>query len=448
MTARDDFTGVISDWLDDQAGHGAPDYLAEILARTTRTRQRPAWSSLERWLPMQTTLRFALVPRFTLQLIVIALLIALALAGALIIGSSRTHPAPPFGPARNGSIVFASAGDLFRLDPRTGVKAPVLTGPGDDAAPYYSRDGLQVVWLRVIDRSTDTVVVYVANADGTNARAVTGPLKEQNWFDWSQDGARLALVSTIDGIRRLTIARVDGSGSATFDLPVQTDSVTWLGPNGDKLLFRGRPISGGGPASTGLYSVSPDGTNLTQVTAVLGDSVGGYQGPVSAPDGSRITYTSFDSTDGRSPDGGTPNIPWDGKLLRIHVLDLATGADIVIPSAADPTNATVPIMQAYGAFSPDGRWLAFQRTSNDGSYDLGIAPADGSAPGRQIGPRSVSDGSDNTSSYEFTPDGTAVVATYPHEPSIRLVPVDGSAPTTLPLAGNELPSMQRLALTP
>jgi hypothetical protein len=60
----------------------------------------------------------------------------------------------------------------------------------------------------------------------------------------------------------------------------------------------------------------------------------------------------------------------------------------------------------------------------------------------------VSDGSDNTSSYEFTPDGTAVVATYPHEPSIRLVPVDGSAPTTLPLAGNELPSMQRLALTP
>ena len=46
-------------WLDDQAGRGAPDYLGEILVVTGKTRQHPAWSSLERWLPMQTTLRFA-----------------------------------------------------------------------------------------------------------------------------------------------------------------------------------------------------------------------------------------------------------------------------------------------------------------------------------------------------------------------------------------------------
>ena len=53
MTANYDFTGMISGWLDEQAGRGAPDYLDEILARTTRTRQRPAWSSLERWLSVQ-----------------------------------------------------------------------------------------------------------------------------------------------------------------------------------------------------------------------------------------------------------------------------------------------------------------------------------------------------------------------------------------------------------
>ena len=29
-----------------------PDYLTDILGRTARTRQRPAWASLERWLPM------------------------------------------------------------------------------------------------------------------------------------------------------------------------------------------------------------------------------------------------------------------------------------------------------------------------------------------------------------------------------------------------------------
>ena len=59
MTLNDGFDRTVSDWLDEQAGHGMPDYLDETLARTTRTRQRPWWSSLERWLPVQTTLRFA-----------------------------------------------------------------------------------------------------------------------------------------------------------------------------------------------------------------------------------------------------------------------------------------------------------------------------------------------------------------------------------------------------
>jgi hypothetical protein len=48
MTLNDGFERTVSDWLDEQAGHGMPGYLDEALARTTRTRQRPAWSSLER----------------------------------------------------------------------------------------------------------------------------------------------------------------------------------------------------------------------------------------------------------------------------------------------------------------------------------------------------------------------------------------------------------------
>ena len=55
MTLNDGFERTVSDWLDEQAGHGMPGYLDETLARTTRTRQRPAWSSLERWLPVDLT---------------------------------------------------------------------------------------------------------------------------------------------------------------------------------------------------------------------------------------------------------------------------------------------------------------------------------------------------------------------------------------------------------
>ena len=69
MTQHDGFDRTLSAWLDEQAGHGTPTYLGDVLARTIRTRQRPAWSSLERWLPVQMTFsgRLAPIPRQALK---------------------------------------------------------------------------------------------------------------------------------------------------------------------------------------------------------------------------------------------------------------------------------------------------------------------------------------------------------------------------------------------
>ena len=61
MTTNDVFGRNLSTWLHEDAEHHVPDHLAEVLQRTAVTRQRPAWSSLERWLPMDTTLRPRLV---------------------------------------------------------------------------------------------------------------------------------------------------------------------------------------------------------------------------------------------------------------------------------------------------------------------------------------------------------------------------------------------------
>ena len=89
MNARNDANEIVSGWLDEQAGRGAPDYLDEILARTIRTRQRPAWSSLERWLPVQLTFtgRLAPIPRLAWA---VALLVILVLAAAALFA-----PSPP-----------------------------------------------------------------------------------------------------------------------------------------------------------------------------------------------------------------------------------------------------------------------------------------------------------------------------------------------------------------
>src|SRR5436190_15908692 len=99
MTLYDGFDRTVFAWLDEQAGQGMPGYLDEVLARTTGTRQRPWWSSLERWLPMQTTLRLTPVPRIAWLLVVVGLIVTLA-AAVIVVGSRHRQPAPPFGIAR------------------------------------------------------------------------------------------------------------------------------------------------------------------------------------------------------------------------------------------------------------------------------------------------------------------------------------------------------------
>ena len=54
MTTNDAFGRNLSAWLHEDAAHQVPDHLEEVLQRTVTTRQRRAWSSLERWLPMDT----------------------------------------------------------------------------------------------------------------------------------------------------------------------------------------------------------------------------------------------------------------------------------------------------------------------------------------------------------------------------------------------------------
>ena len=57
MTTRDTFGRDLSLWLREEGEHRVPDHLAEVLVRSAATRQRPWWSSLERWLPMDLTAR-------------------------------------------------------------------------------------------------------------------------------------------------------------------------------------------------------------------------------------------------------------------------------------------------------------------------------------------------------------------------------------------------------
>jgi Tol biopolymer transport system component len=250
------------------------------------------------------------------------------------------------------------------------------------------------------------------------------------WWDWSYDGTRLAIISTVDGIKKITIANTDGSGSRTLDVGMPADFVSWRGPDDSELVFRGYPVD---TSQAGIFAVRPDGTGLRQVSKDLGDQVGGYQDPQTAQDGSRVAYTAFEL----DPASGV-------MLLRLHVLDLTTGLDIVIPGAPDPIDPTLPTDEGYGVFSADGRQIAFWRDSSDNKIVLAVAPSDGSSPGHSIGPANPKvDGKDP--SFDFSPDASMLVVRYPNEAVVHLLPLDGRPGTTLPLNGLDVPSWQRRA---
>ena len=159
MKRADDFAPTVSAWLHEDARHHAPDDLDAVLRRTRTERQRPAWSSLERWLPVQTTLRFSPVPRVAWILVVLALVIALGMAAALTIGSRRHPLPPPFGPARNGLIVYGGSDHgIHALDLATGTTTSLTTGTEGDRRPVLSPDGTKVLFLR------DTTTIDMAPA--------------------------------------------------------------------------------------------------------------------------------------------------------------------------------------------------------------------------------------------------------------------------------------------
>ena len=100
MTARDDLDRHLAAWLTADAPTSEPEHLlGEVLARTARTRRRPAWRIPERWIPMSVaTSRVATSPRVPWRTVglVALLVIALVAAAVLLVGSRPRVLPPPF----------------------------------------------------------------------------------------------------------------------------------------------------------------------------------------------------------------------------------------------------------------------------------------------------------------------------------------------------------------
>ena len=123
----------------------------------------------------------AYVPRVPWRAIIVAALLVVLVAATLVWVGSQRRAAPPFGPARNGLIMYTVDGDLLSWDPDSGASRTLLEGATDDFTGIYSRDGTKLAFLRrerpPNGDAPELISIQVANVDGTNPLDVTGPAR-------------------------------------------------------------------------------------------------------------------------------------------------------------------------------------------------------------------------------------------------------------------------------
>jgi dipeptidyl aminopeptidase/acylaminoacyl peptidase len=411
MTLNDGFDRTVADWLDEEAGRGSPGYLDEVLTRTTRTRQRPWWSSPERWLPVQSTARFAQVPRMAWLLVVLGLVVALGTA-ILVAGSPRRPPSP-FGPAAQGNVLYAAAdGDIYAIDAATNVARPLVTGPAADSDPLISPDGTSFAFVRRDAGSLSTSIV-LANADGSGLREITGLPEEVAGMALSPDGTKLAVVGS-QGLWMVgpdmspTLVTPTTSSEAGYDF---FESPQWR-PNGDELIFLSSSLALA--LHSGVFVVHTDGSGLR---ALVEMTIAAPAQPALSPDGTRVVYSIL-GTDQR----------------EIHVVDVQTGLDHRV--AFDGAVADV-----RPQWSPDGTKLVFERTLGEG-FQLMVGSVNG-GPVIAIGPTRPD--KSGGAEVRFSPDGTKILAFYNADRTTWVLDPTGGPGTKLAYDAVTPPSWQRAA---
>jgi Tol biopolymer transport system component len=370
--------------LDELSAAPTSEYLDDVLARTARTRQRPAWTFPERWFPMADITRpraFAFAPPLRTIAVALVLLALLVAAAALYVGSQPHRVPAPFGPAGNGLIAYETSGDIYAGDPVTGESRLVVGGiPNDDHDPGFSPDGTQIAFLRS-DGLSD-VDLYVVRPDGSDLKRVTAsPLPADAWVNWAPDSRHFGVIRLENGHKRFDLIGVDGGSPRQLAPGMDMDQFTYRPPLAQEILFRA--IVDGG---FGLYVMKADGTDIRELvtTPNPADYSEDLNRATYSADGTRIFYQR-----------------WFPDSIQLWVMN-ADGSD---QHRFD--TQVEPSWSGQASVSPDGRWIAYWHSFNDrATQRLSVLRADGTGPLIQTGPelKGVVD-------YGWAPDSSRILMT-------------------------------------
>ena len=429
MTPIDRFERQLPMALTDLAVPQTPDYLTDILGRTAGTRQRPAWASIERWLPMElVTTRVPLTRMPWRQIGVLALLAILVIASLALYAGSQQRPLPaPFGPAANGSIVFAMDGDIYTADPRTGVSKAIVTGPERDSEPVFSLDGTRVLFGRPSDSGPGRLL-FVSRDDGSAVVQVTPePLRGVSSWSFSPDGRSIVAFAAGDQGLAIVVIPSDGKGPAKVYPVFATtdDGPPQYRPDGSEIMFIGREP---GQANRGVYALDPATGRVRTIAAPA--TTRDMHGASWSPDGKHVALGVVDPTAAIT-------------TAQTHVVGIDGTGDITVET--NPQSVA-----DYGfTWSNDGTRLIITRWYTEGGSKArsAIVPIDRSSPGIEIECRPGAPTDDCTAGYwMWSPDDSQILGTFDDNGTSQFL----ADPTTgkvrkAPWTASGQPVWQRLA---
>ena len=430
MTARMDADRTMLDYFEARSTSSAPDGLLEsALAGVGRTRQRPAWRSVDWWVSAAWADRLAWHGRKVAIVAVVALLIAV-LAALAILGSSGRHLPPPFGLAKPGAIVMDVGGDIYLAGPDGRNATKLYGGPHWDGHATFSPDGTKIAFESALDDKSTALMVM--RADGTGPATLMGRLSVvDDFIAWSPDSRWITtaaqpfddsagpLFPSQDA--RIIVGDVEHGTASFVGGPDVFGHLPAWSPDGKTLAF-GRTYACCSGPDNGLWSMRPDGSDLRPLSTVPGGGA-----PAWSPDGSPIAFL------GAGADG-------DSDLYLVGAD--GTGEHRVTDDAG---NESVPV------WSPDGTRVAFARMLDTGNRgELEILDVASGRVTTLHGAHVTHD------APVWSPDGRSILTyiyTKPDNPdhvsqydTLGIFDVtDASPPVQIPITGLRYASWQRLA---
>lgn len=145
----------------------------------------------------------------------------------------------------------------------------------------YSPDGTRAAWAI---SSGEAAQIWIGNADGTGARALTDSASLNTSPSFSPDGKRLAFVSSRGGSPQIYVMNVDGSGTTRLTFQGSYNTTPEWSPRGDVVAFTARDERN----AFDLFTVNVE----TRQVARLTQDQGNNEEPSFSANGRLIVFSS------------------------------------------------------------------------------------------------------------------------------------------------------------